>query len=283
MLLTLGAAATAWALVHPPRRTPADAIARGRPADPSEVDPPDFTTRVAGSAEGRPLELWVLSGDRPDGPLVVVVHGWGDSRYGALAWYEPLRESVSHAVFFDLRAHGESPHRRSTWGLEESGDLRRVVDSLKERWPAHPFVLLGLSMGAVPAVLAARDGLAARVILDSPVRRPIDCVRRTLHRNGLPSWPLAELAFAGLSVRWPRLVTMDLAAMAKHVRVPVDVISCDDDGVAPLSDAWAIAEALPDGRLHRFGDAGHLAAACREPLRYGRIVSGVGRAADATP
>src|SRR5512144_1917979 len=85
---------TIYLLTHPPRRTYASALARGRPGDPGELDPGPRGKRPSSSWSvqhgGLDLPVWDIEGDRPDGPIMILSHGWGDSRIGGLTRTPPL-------------------------------------------------------------------------------------------------------------------------------------------------------------------------------------------------
>src|SRR6185436_18337241 len=65
-------------LTHPPRRTYASALARGRPGDPGELDPGPRGKRQWGpwwlQARGYNLPVWDIEGDKPDGPTFILSH-----------------------------------------------------------------------------------------------------------------------------------------------------------------------------------------------------------------
>src|SRR5438045_2944805 len=71
-------------LTHPPPRTYASALARNRPGDPGELDPGPNGKRKWTSWtlrwRGLDLPVWDIEGDKPDGPVFILSHGWGDSR-----------------------------------------------------------------------------------------------------------------------------------------------------------------------------------------------------------
>src|SRR5438128_946292 len=89
-LLLLGAAVviaaltwyTVYLLTHPPRRTYVSALARGRPGDPAELPPGPSGKRSSSQWtvrwRGTDLPVWDIQGDAPQGPVVILSHGWGD-------------------------------------------------------------------------------------------------------------------------------------------------------------------------------------------------------------
>src|SRR5688572_8403335 len=88
LLVLIATAVTAHVLTHPPRRTEGVAVARGEPTNPVEAGAKEYTTHTLMFPDGRKIELWDVRGERPDGPLTVMLHGWGDSRLGELIWLD---------------------------------------------------------------------------------------------------------------------------------------------------------------------------------------------------
>ena len=62
------------------------------------------------SRAGQPLKLaaWWIPHPAAMGKCVVLIHGYGDAKVGAIAW-APMWHSLGyHILAIDLRAHGES-------------------------------------------------------------------------------------------------------------------------------------------------------------------------------
>src|SRR5438105_2541012 len=96
-------------LTHPARRTYASAVARGKPGDPSELGAALEFSAWGLKTGGLELPVWDIRGEREDGPVVVLTHGWGDSRIGALARLGAVAATASRVVAWDMRGHGEAP------------------------------------------------------------------------------------------------------------------------------------------------------------------------------
>lgn len=270
-LLTLLAVglAIAWAgvvvavhrtLTHPPRRTYASAVARGRAGDPGELDPPIPFQSWTFTSRGLRLPVWDLPGESPDGPVAVVSHGWGDSRIGVLQRLALLRPSCSKIVAWDLPGHGEAPGL-CRLGAVEPDDLTALIESLV---PANgtrqanngPRILLyGWSMGAGVSLVAA-SGLPARgirlvgVIAEAPYRLPATPASRVLAAMRWP-WRLVlmpALMLASMGARpLRRRSEFDRAEWARRLPCPLLVLHGERDEVCPVEDGVAIAEAARAG------------------------------------
>ena len=268
---------TIWRLTHPPRRTYASALARGCPGDPSELPArPDgqrrtFTSWTLRTSDGLDLPVWDMPGDDPRGPVLILTHGWGDSRIGALTRAEPLLLHVSRTVMWDLRGHGDAPGT-CRLGTREVDDLRRLIAQVRgeSAGSAPAVVLLGWSLGAGVSIVAAasvdpaastdRSAPVASLIAEAPYRRAITPARNVLRGLGLPVGPVLQLAFWLLGLDFgvgPRWRGFDRAAHAAGLRVPLLLIHGDQDEVCPFEDARAISASCPGARLIHVEGAGH--------------------------
>lgn len=304
VLLALGAAAfwlgavafTVRTLTHPPRRTYAWAVARGRPGDPGELPPrhgaPRTFERWTLDDPRSPLPVWDIPGDAaaqradhdgPPPPIVVLLHGWGESRVLALARLPALLPCAGRIIIPDLPGHGEAP-ASCALGTREVRLVLALLDRVRE--PGVPIILFGSSLGAGIAIAAAacadppaRD--IAGVIAEAPYRMPWTPARNVLRQARLPyrlslmpaMWCLGLRL--GVGPRWTRafpparrtpgrpaprpVPPFDRAALAARLACPLLVLHGSEDDVCPLGDARAIAAAAgPRATLHVVPGAGHL-------------------------
>ncbi len=275
ILLTVGFvlfnAAVIWltvrSLIRPPRRTYAWAVARGRPADPSELDTPR-TFQSWTFLSGRwAYPVWDIAGDAPDGPVIVCSHGWADSRLGLLGRLDSLASVASRVIAWDLPGHGEAPSK-CRLGTSEVDDLLALVARLDE--PGR-VVLFGWSLGAGMSIAAAARGEAgppvAGVIAEAPYRHAITPTRAVIRAMHMPYRLTLAPAFwiigtvVGVGPGWNRGqggFGFDRAALAARLDCPLLVLHGECDQICPIEDGEAIAAAAGDlGRLVRLADAGH--------------------------
>lgn len=160
-------AALAWGFLHPPRRLP-----RGTPKSRLGLSYERIGFRAS---DGVRLRGWWVPA--PDGALargaVVICHGYSNNRTTMLPYLAFLHRAGYHTLFFDFRAHGWSSGRMATFGIREIEDVRAAVTFAQERTGGTlPLALLGESMGASVALLAAaEDDRVRAVIADSPYAR----------------------------------------------------------------------------------------------------------------
>lgn len=116
-----------------------------------------------------------------DGPLVVLVHGWGGRAAQMTPMARALAELGFRTVVFDARGHGESPGRRIAFNhfIDDLAELHEALDG-------GVYAYVGHSAGALCMMAARRlRGLAARryVCLCAPRGPyiPIDEIRLRLN------------------------------------------------------------------------------------------------------
>ena len=147
---------TALQALRPPRKMFAWALATGRPKDPSELglrfDEVEYT-----SGQRHPCPAWRISGEATDSdaPIVVIVHGWGRSRWDSLTRVEPFRKVCSEIVLLDLPAHGEHAGAWSGVGTSEPQCVLHALREIAKQFPKRALILAGHSMGAGIAIRAA--------------------------------------------------------------------------------------------------------------------------------
>jgi non-heme chloroperoxidase len=112
-----------------------------------------------------PMHTWpgaggiTLAGDSwgdPDGPLVILQHGGGQTRHAWKGAGETLGEAGYHTVAFDARGHGDSD-----WAPEGAYGSDYMVDDLCcviEAMGGGKPILVGASMGGGTSLVALGEG-----------------------------------------------------------------------------------------------------------------------------
>ncbi len=288
--LLLLTAHTAWMLTHPPRRTLGYAVARNLPSTPAEVhlshngsdQALDFSEWLLRIDAGADLPIWDIRGLNAAGPILIITHGWSDSRVVMLARAAALAPHAARVILWDLPRHGDAERSspavpnaaraRFTLGLREHLWLRSLIDTIRLGDPATPVVLYGYSLGAGLSIAAAADEPAdsprriASVIAEAPYRVPITPARNVLRQAALPhriNLPLAMLligARLGQRSSWlqhEHAGGFDRRDLAARLAVPLLILHGSDDAICPIHDARAIA-AAHDATLIELPGGGHL-------------------------
>lgn len=250
---------TGWILTHPPRRSRGWAVARSLPSDPSELTPSrTFEADDHATLAGIRCPVWHVTGDDSRGPVVIVSHGWGESRVHGLARLAALLPHASRVILWDMPGHGDAGGRCHL-GRREPELLRALIDTAVG--PTGRIVLYGSSLGAgVSIAAAASDRRVIGVIAEAPYRLPQTPASNMLRIRGLPNLGSvrAALTFLG-GLAWQRSSgPFDRAPLAAHITAPLLVIHGDQDAVCPPADGAAIARAARAGEHVAIPGAAHL-------------------------
>ena len=190
-------------------------------------------TRLPGTPT--PMHLWPgaggvrIAGDSwgdPDGPLVLLQHGGGQTRHAWKGAGETLGAAGYFAVAFDARGHGDSDWAPDgNYGQDVMvEDLECVVAALGRRRP----VLVGASMGGGTSLVAVgedRVDATALVLVDVAPHIEAEGVGKiqafmTRKPEGFDS--LEEVADAIASYQPHRTRPRNVDGLAKNVRLGAD-------------------------------------------------------------
>lgn len=150
------------------------------------------------TADGVGLAGWYVpaANGTPDGPTLVIAHGWTGNKSGGLDVLRLVNDRYN-AGLFDFRNHGQSQDSQTTQGINEQRDLVAVIDWLTEHEGSDQIVLWGQSMGGHTAVnVAGDDERVDAVVLDSLHPRLIVPYALRAEEKGYPFGRL--VAFAGM-------------------------------------------------------------------------------------
>lgn len=203
------------------------------------------------SADGITLRGWFIPSENAS-QTIIFAHGYESNRLQpsvpALELARTLVNAGFNALLFDLRASGESDGDTTTLGYHEVKDVYGAVQWLKRQRPdqARQLGLIGFSMGAVTAILAAANEPAIEaVIADSP----FSDLRSYLKTNmpiwtGLPNFPFTWMIMTLL----PPVIDLDVDAVSPQAVMPrltqpVLLIHTDQDNVIPASESQILAAA----------------------------------------
>jgi non-heme chloroperoxidase len=159
-------------------------------------------------------------------PLVILLHGGGQTRFAWGTTLAALSESGFLAVSLDLRGHGESDWSPDGgYGVDRyAADLRRVVDQL-----GRPAALVGASLGGLASIVAACEDpkapCSALVLVDITPRMQksgADAIAGFMRSNfgGFASVEEAADAVAAYLPHRPR--PRDTSGLRKNLRLGDD-------------------------------------------------------------
>jgi len=259
ILLTIGLALgwailvifTAWTLAHPARRTYGWAVSRALPGDPSELTNANLEwCSWVFRARGLDLPVWEITGHDPMGPVVILTHGWGDSRVSMLGSgrVEGVLPAVSRLIVWDLPGHGDAPGW-CTLGIHEPEMLKELIERVGGG--DRPMVVWGFSLGARVSVLASANNQSVLgVVAEAPYLLISTPARNVLRLRGLPYrfnlWPALWLIrqCAGKS-----MASVRSPLSAEKLEVPLLVLHGEGDLIAPIEDGRELAAGTRAGQL----------------------------------
>mgnify|MGYP005833306303 CR=1 FL=1 len=249
------------------RRTP------GSPDTPAEFGLPFEPVRFS-SRDGVRLGGWWIPAPATPRGTVILCPGQRTSMNDDLIHAAPLHRAGFNVLMFDFRAHGLSDGKLVTFGAREQFDLLGALDMLeKERGVARVGVL-GFSMGAGVALLAAaQDGRIGALVVDGAFTRLDRLLSGWGVARGLPRAAAKAMAWAMIlagSVRARcRMDRANPVDVASRIRAPALFIHGDKDPfVSPGEIEALVAQASGPARLWRVSDAGHRQAYDRHPDDY---------------
>lgn len=281
LIVLIGTAGLLRIMQRPQRRTIAWAMAHQLPQSPEDLDleSREWTARLSDESTS---PGWIINGNDDDGPVVIISHGWSNSRFGSLMLAPFFVPYVSRVVVYDVRGHGDSTAKRTTLGLIEADDLASIIDQVRGEAdvPNRPIVLFGSSVGAAIAIRAAakmkqdtsRTSHAQPVglILQGAYRDDDEPVRNRLKLVGMPPWPFMPLAVKLFRAGIPGYTPFDGPAMIRNLGpMPMLLIHGENDRVCPVEAAEIIVDAAENADLLIIPGGRHSQLAVHDPARFG--------------
>jgi alpha-beta hydrolase superfamily lysophospholipase len=241
------------------------------PSVPTDLGVADVTFE---STDGTPIRAW-LALAKAGAPAVVLVHGFKTSRAEMLPWARFLHDAGYNALLLDLRGAGRSGGSTIGLGATETRDIVEAVQTAGEAFRTDHVAVLGISLGAGAAILAAADDpRIAAVVADSAwTDQDFQLARLGVVDVGpfrLPLLPLgvpAVNAMVGVDVTRAR----PLEAIARISPRPILLIhSADDDNATtPVEGARKLFAAAGEPKeLWIAPRGGHVGAISASPEEY---------------
>jgi alpha-beta hydrolase superfamily lysophospholipase len=139
--------------------------------------------------DGLLLRGWWLPAPKPK-RTVIALHGHRGARHHCVGIGASLWRRGANVLLFDHRGRGSSEEDLMSLGYFETLDALAAVGHSLSRSPEVPLGLIGYSMGAAVAVMAAaRDERIRAVVADSPFVSERVLVRSLLRRRIGPLHP----------------------------------------------------------------------------------------------
>lgn len=188
------------------------ALLRRRTPDPQDTPAGyglAYTDALFPSRDGIALRGWWIQPPRgaDNGRTLLIVHGHAGSMDGDTKQAAALAQAGFRVLLFNLRAHGSSGGDQVTFGAREYLDVLGALDWLESTQGVARVGVVGFSMGAGVALIAAhqdeRERVAA-IVADGTICRLSDGLLGMGRMRGVPGW-----------VVWPFAVAILIAASVR--------------------------------------------------------------------
>ncbi len=227
----------------------------------TEIDKKGFAAEELNSWPSQEVDLESRFGYRLRGayfPIdgsqktLVISHGITWSSLGMIQYIPMFRKHGFNVLVYDLRNHGRSGGKNTTFGFYEKYDLKTMVDwALAQLEPGGKVGTMGVSLGAVTSIQhAAIDPRLAFVIPECPFS---DLQRLFAYRLNeeyhLPPFPLLNLGSL-----WSQMMTgMRFEAISPErdiqaIEAPVFLITTKGDNYVP----WKMSVELYEHKTHGY-------------------------------
>jgi pimeloyl-ACP methyl ester carboxylesterase len=206
---------------------------------------------------GRRFELAVL-GRRVvgwrwgEGPLALLVHGWGERGIRFHNFVPALVARGFSVVTFDFPGHGESEGRRTNF-IEIVSALKAVVEHA-----GKPAAVVGYSMGGGATVsLWEMFDADTRIVLISPLYDIFHLFTDLFDKVGFSPRLLESIlkeVEKEYRISWS---SINPSENAHNVKGATLVVHYEDDFMVSMAHAEELASKMPNARLYRTAGLGH--------------------------
>jgi fermentation-respiration switch protein FrsA (DUF1100 family) len=185
---------------------------------PSDFGISDWQEVTFSSQDSVQLSGWYVPPQAEMGAALIFVHGLGNNRGALLDQAAVLAREGYGALLFDLRAHGRSQGKQSSWGLTEVADVQAALAFLRAQPEVNPdkIGIVGHSMGGAIAIRAAAQLPDIRLVVAESVYTNFadNEARLTVSFARLPDWT------APLLMNWAeRIAGVDSSKLAPLQKV----------------------------------------------------------------
>jgi uncharacterized protein len=224
------------------------------------------------STDGLRLRGWF----RPsrNGSTVLVVHGGGGDRTGAMRHARMLERNGFGVLVYDARGRGESEGQPNSWGWDWEKDALGAMRFLRARPDVAPgrIAALGLSSGGDTVLdLAARDHGLRAAVADGAALRTYEDQRRQFGTS--PGSIVAQISLKAVHLWSGQAPSRPLGDVVRDITAPTLLISAGTNAERDFNRTYA-AEA-PEHLTHwNLPNAAHTGALRRSPVLYEHRVVG---------
>jgi uncharacterized protein len=171
---------------------------------------------------------------------VIYLHGVADNRASAAGVIRRFTTKGLDFIAYDSRGHGMSDGESCTYGYFERFDLQRVIDNLTP----GPVILIGTSMGAAVALLAAVGHPRVAGLVAAEVFSDLGAIARERAPRVVPELVLRRVLRVAEQRAQFKIEEVSPIQAAAALHIPVLVIHGAEDRDTPPDHARRVFAAL---------------------------------------
>jgi uncharacterized protein len=227
------------------------------------------------TSTGLKTEAWYLKKDSSKG-CIIFVHGVTSNKAFFINETSRFLDWGYSVCTVDLRGHGDAPGNNSTFGVNETEEVKAAFDFIKSE--GHDKIILyGASMGAAVVIKTVSEKLVepAGIITDMPFASLHHHFKSRVRTLGFPSEPFASLVTFWTGVeRGYNGFGHDIRDYAKNIKCPVMVEWGDRDHLVKEEEIVSIYQNIPSKkkRLLIYSGADHHSYLFTHPLQWEKNV-----------
>ena len=211
--------------------------------------------------DGVRIAGWWLDDPAAD-TVVICCHGHRGNKADMLGIGPGLHRKGHSVLLFDFRGNGTSGDGPQSLAHHEQRDLRAAVDWVQARRPGARIAVVGFSLGASTALLAAAvDPRIEALVVDSPFSTMSEVIAANYRRYRLPSEPLLPVADLVNRLRYGYRFAQvrPLEMIGAIAPRPILLLHGTEDRIIPYEHAVQLADAAAPGtvQLVTFDGADH--------------------------
>lgn len=190
---------------------------------------------------------------------VIISHGFGSNRYGAVKYVSAWKNNGYNAIIYDVRGHGENEKTAVSLGQFESQDLLAIIDDAYSRFGNDiELGLQGESMGSSISLCTLQYKPNVKfVVADCGFTNLYELIGAGYKTAGMGAWtPLINTALI-LADGFDMKKTSAIDAI-KDNTIPICFIHGEDDAFIVPENSRKLSEATKGYQeLHLIPKAGH--------------------------
>ena len=231
--------------------------------------------------DGVTLRAWFFTPRASTHATVMVLHGIGDNREGAMSPARLLLHNGFAVLAPDSRGHGVSGGDLVTYGVKEAADVHRWSDWLFESQRTEELYGLGESLGGAVLLQSLRTETRFRAVIAECSFATFEDIAydRLSQASGLPRvllWPVVQTGFLYGFFRYGvDLRQASPAAAVRSTQIPILLIHGQDDVKTPPWHSRALHALNPNAtELWEVPGTGHVEAIGTHQKEFGERVVG---------